>query len=457
MSDTTATSPPQNVPQSDARLAAHERVAQLLDHLGLPRAHLAGRHPAVLGELLGARPDLVASATLVCPPPFDPAPFRPIADRVLAVLSDRGPAADAGRRALAQLPGAAAAVLPGYEALPWSDLVADRPEVIGDALLAFLDGVVPEGLGPAGLPEGAGAVAAVSYRIRGSGPPLVLFPLGLAPSQWDALLPRLAARYCTIALGGAHLGVVATLEERGHTRGYLDVVAAVADALDLRPGRRVLEVGCGSGVLCRWLARRIGGDTPVVGVDVNRYFLREAAALAAQEGLAGRIDFREGDATALPFADASFDAVLSATVLEEVDADRALAELVRVTRPGGRVGAVVRATDVPFWYHLALPPDLKAKAERVSGPGAGPGGCADGSLLRRCRAAGLADARAWLQMATLYPGRDTWELWAYYQNWALGALRDDEAAAWRVAVSQAEAAGTLFWAFPHHCAVGTKR
>ena len=325
-------------------------------------------------------------------------------------------------------------------------------------MLAFLAGVsTRDGLAPAALPEGTGAVAGVTYRIRGSGPPLVLFPLGLAPSQWDALLPRLAAQYCTIALGGAYLGVLAALEERGRTHGYLGVVAAAADALDLGPGRRVLEVGCGSGVLCRWLARRLGGDPPVVGVDVNRYFLREATALAAQEGLVERIDFREGDAMSLPFADASFDGALAVTVLEEVDADRALAELVRVTRPGGRVGAVVRATDVPFWYNLALPPDLKAKAERVSGPGAGPGGCADGSLLRRCRAAGLADARAWLQLATLYPGRDTWELWAYYQSWVLGALRDDEAAAWRAAVSHAEADGTLYWAFPHHCAVGTKR
>jgi hypothetical protein len=60
-------------------------------------------------------------------------------------------------------------------------------------------------------------------------------------------------------------------------------------------------------------------------------------------------------------------------------------------------------------------------------------------------------------LATLYPGRDTWELWAYYQFWVLGALRDDEAAAWRAAVRHAEADGTLYWAFPHHCAVGTKR
>jgi SAM-dependent methyltransferase len=230
----------------------------------------------------------------------------------------------------------------------------------------------------------------------------------------------------------------------------------VVDDLHLRPGQRVLEVGCGSGAVSRWLAQRTEGTNPIVAVDINRYLLREAAALAAREGLADRIELREANAEALPFGDASFDAALSVTLLEEVDADRALAELARVVRPGGRVGVVVRAADVPFWYNLPLPHEVKAKAERVTGPGAGPRGCADGSLLGRLRGAGLADALAWLQMATFYPGRDAWELWAYYQNWVLGALTPEEASTWRAAVSQAEADGTFFWAMPHHCAVGTK-
>jgi SAM-dependent methyltransferase len=442
---------------ADTPLPPHERVLRLIDHLGIPRAHCGGRHPSAIGGLLEARPNLVASAALVCPPAFDPAPFRLLGDRVLGVLGDRGPTLAPAERALGAVPGATSVTLSEYENLPWSDLVADRPVQIGDALLALTDRVsAREALAPISLSESEGEVAGVSYAARGAGPPLILFPLGLAPSQWDPILPRLAEHYCTIVLGGAHLGIVASLEERGRTRGYRAVVAGVVDDLDLRPGQRVLEVGCGSGAVSRWLAQRTEAANPIVAVDINRYLLREAAGLAAREGLADRIEFREANAEALPFSDASFDAALSVTVLEEVDADRALAELARVVRPGGRVGVVVRAIDVPFWYNLPLPQEVKAKAERVSGPGAGARGCADGGLLGRLSGTGLADALAWLQMATFYPGRDTWELWAYYQSWVLAALTPEEASAWRAAVSQAEADGTFFWAMPHHCAVATK-
>ena len=59
--------------------------------------------------------------------------------------------------------------------------------------------------------------AGISYRIRGAGPPLVLLPMFLAPSQWEPLAPRLSERYCTITLGGAALGAVAILESRGRS------------------------------------------------------------------------------------------------------------------------------------------------------------------------------------------------------------------------------------------------
>ena len=80
----------------------------------------------------------------------------------------------------------------------------------------------------------------------------------------------------------------------------------------------------------RDLAQRTGGANPVVGVDINPYLLDEASALATAEGVASSIAFQVGNAEALPFPDEAFDVVFTCTVLEECDADRAIAEVHRV-------------------------------------------------------------------------------------------------------------------------------
>ena len=159
---------------------------------------------------------------------------------------------------------------------------------------------------PAPLPEGDGEFAGISYRISGSGPPLVLLPLALAPTQWDALLPVLSQSYCTVVLGGANLGFVARLEERGRT-GYLPMVERLIERIELRPGEKILDLGCGSGVYDRWLARYTCGANRIVAVDMSPYLLREAVAIAESEELKEAIEFREGNAENLPFPDTSFD------------------------------------------------------------------------------------------------------------------------------------------------------
>ncbi len=101
--------------------------------------------------------------------------------------------------------------------------------------------------------------------------------------------------------------------------------ALIRRLLDLRPGHSVLDVGCGTG----WFTRRLAADgAAVVGLD------RDAQAIAfARAHDAGGTRYTCGDATALPFADAAFDAVLSVTALCFVEAwPQALAEIVRVGR-----------------------------------------------------------------------------------------------------------------------------
>ena len=140
--------------------------------------------------------------------------------------------------------------------------------------------------------------------------------------------------------------VVGILEERGRSN-YLAMVKTLLDVVGIRPNEAVLEVGGGSGVVLREIARRTAGANRIIDVDISPYLLREAEALAKEAGLADQIGFQEEHAEKIPLADSSVDVELSLTVMEEGDADRMLSELVRVTRPGGRIGVIVRSLDMP--------------------------------------------------------------------------------------------------------------
>ena len=109
--------------------------------------------------------------------------------------------------------------------------------------------------------------------------------------------------------------------------------------LRVSPGERVLDLGCGSGAVTREIAKRVTPGGSVVGMDSSGALLRVAREYADEAGISGLIEFQEGDCRKLSFPDASFDVVLAATVLAHVpEAQRALPEMVRVVRRGGRVG-----------------------------------------------------------------------------------------------------------------------
>lgn len=110
----------------------------------------------------------------------------------------------------------------------------------------------------------------------------------------------------------------------------------VIERAQLRDGDSVLDVGCGTGTLAAAAAR--AAKVHVTGVDADAAILERARRRADDEALPIRFD--EANATALPYAEASFDVVLSTLFfhhLTDDDKHRAAAEIVRVTRPGGRV------------------------------------------------------------------------------------------------------------------------
>lgn len=129
--------------------------------------------------------------------------------------------------------------------------------------------------------------------------------------------------------------LAATLELRAAEPGQRAMLADYTAALGLEEGARVLEVGCGTGAVSRYLTG-LPGVSEVVGIDPSPYFVERARELGA--GLP--VTFAVGDARALELPDASFDAVVFHTALSHVpEPQLAIGEALRVLRPGGSVAA----------------------------------------------------------------------------------------------------------------------
>jgi len=162
-------------------------------------------------------------------------------------------------------------------------------------------------------------------------------------------------------LAGAMLLATSAAMLHSSRRGKLIERDRLLNRLELRADAEVLDLGCGRGLLLIGAAKRVPAGR-AVGVDlwsqVDQSDNRRSATLAnaEAEGVAERVEVVDGDMRALPFANASFDAVVSSLAIHNVpDAagrERALGEIARVLRPGGRVAILdLRATAD---YALAL-------------------------------------------------------------------------------------------------------
>lgn len=134
---------------------------------------------------------------------------------------------------------------------------------------------------------------------------------------------------------------VAHLEHAYSTADVVRQREAILDALALQKGESALDIGMGPGFLCREMAEKTGASGRVEGID-NSTDMIEAARRKC-EGLA-HVQFQEGNAARLPFPNDTFDAATIIQVYEYVpEIEKALGELRRVLRPGGR--AVIIDTD----------------------------------------------------------------------------------------------------------------
>lgn len=134
-----------------------------------------------------------------------------------------------------------------------------------------------------------------------------------------------------------------------YTRKYMlteEMRELITSHMLLHDGETVLEVGCGTGYLSRYLVRG-RKNLSVTGIDMDQGFLAAANRLTKQEGW-DNITYIQADANALPFTDHSFDRVVSHTFLTSTKVpQKALKEMHRVVRPGGSISSITSMSVLP--------------------------------------------------------------------------------------------------------------
>ncbi|MET0398290.1 MAG: methyltransferase domain-containing protein [Longimicrobiaceae bacterium] len=236
---------------------------------------------------------------------------------------------------------------------------------------------------------------------------------------------------------------------------YLDAAARLAaegkrlsyERMRIAAGAEVLDVGCGPGTDTVPLAERVGPAGRVTGVDRDPAMVAEADRRAAEAGVAGRVEHLRADATALPLARDRFHAVRCERLfLHLADPEAALAEMVRVARPGGRV--VVMDTD---WGTRSVDTpevELERRMARVLAELCLANGYSGRRLFGMARRAGLEEVA--MDVVPLYvTDYALWRLLSRMDTAAdeavrAGAMTADEVARLDASWRAADEAGTFF-------------
>ena len=242
--------------------------------------------------------------------------------------------------------------------------------------------------------------------------------------------------------------MVTRLEVRAKHWFFQKVMREYLDAIEVDSADTVLDMGCGTGVAAREIARRANFSGRVTGVDLSPYLIQAAGRLADEEGLGERVEFRAGDTRDLDIPDGSFGAVVAHTLVSHVDAPLAVIEEAgRVVEPGGLI-AIFDGDYASMTFALEDPAQTKRYDEALIN--------AVVTSPRVMRQMPRLLRQAGLEMVGVFPyvmaevgegdvwlsGIDSFEKLAPKS----GAMTEEEATGWAAALHEASESGVFFGA-----------
>ncbi len=245
-------------------------------------------------------------------------------------------------------------------------------------------------------------------------------------------------------------------EFRGYVDSeYLEDVARLLRAakersyvcMQVQPGHRVLDVGCGPATDTVALGQIVGSSGKVFGVDSDAAMVAEADRRARDSGVGAWVEHRLGEASALPWEANAFDGCRSERLFVHLlKPEDALAEMVRVTKPGGRV--VVLDTDWGSFSTDTEEPDIERRLARVFAERCLHNGYSGRQLHRWFKRRNLEDVTIEIlpTLLTSYAlARHIFKHdWSETEALAAGSVTEQELKRWRISLERAEAKGEFF-------------